>query len=122
VTASREIICNRIIFPDSEFDAKKGLGEPPGPPICICAIEIDQEGRETEYRLAAPYPLRPPWDRGDGDPFLTVGFALPAEAGSFLHVNWPFPMPAVDLYAEYVVLHNTEMSRSTDGESSRDLL
>jgi DNA polymerase family A len=119
VTASREIVCNRIIFPDSEFDAKKGRGEPPGPPVCICAIEIDQEGRETEYRLAAPYPHRPPWDRGEGDPFLTVGFALSAEAGSFLHVNWPFPMPAIDLYAEYMVLHNTEMSRSKDGDSKQ---
>ena len=44
-----------------------------------------------------------------GDPFLTVGFALSAEAGSFLHVGWPFPLPAIDLYAEYMVLHNTEM-------------
>ena len=89
-------------------------GRTPGPPVCICAIEIDQDGRETEHRLAAPYPARPPWDRGD--PFLTVGFALSAEAGSFLHVGWPFPMPAIDLYAEYMVIHNTEMSRGGDGK------
>ena len=97
-----------------EFDAKKGQGEPPGSPVCICAIEIDQNGRETEHRLAAPYPARPPWDRGD--PFLTIGFALSAEAGSFLHVNWPFPMPAIDLYAEYMTIHNTEMSRGEDSK------
>ena len=24
-----------------------------------------------------------------------IGFALSAEAGSFLHVGWPFPQPAV---------------------------
>ena len=110
----REIVCNRVVFVDSEFDAKKGQGEPPGPPVCICAIEIDQDGRETEHRLAAPYPARPPWERGD--PYLTVGFALSAEAGSFLHVGWPFPLPAIDLYAEYMVLHNTEMSRGEDGK------
>jgi hypothetical protein len=110
----REIVCNRVVSVDSEFDAKKGQGEPPGPPVCLCAIEIDQDGRETEHRLAAPYPARPPWDRGD--PFLTVGFALSAEAGSFLHLNWPFPMPAIDLYAEYMVLHNSEMSRGGDGK------
>src|SRR6516225_3188039 len=110
----REIVCNRIVFVDSEIDAKKGQGEPPGPPVCLCAIEIDQDGRETEHRLAAPYPARPPWDRGD--PFLTVGFALSAEAGSFLHLDWPFPMPAIDLYAEYMVLHNSEMSRGRDSK------
>ena len=26
-------------------------------------------------------------------------------------MGWPFPVPAIDLYAEYMVLHNTEMSR-----------
>ena len=77
-------------------------------------IEIDQDGREIEHRLAAPYPARPPWDRGDQ--FLTVGFALSAEAGSFLHVGWPFPIPAIDLYAEFMVIHNTEMSRGEDSK------
>jgi DNA polymerase I len=114
VSTSREIVCKRVVSVDSEFDANKGLGEPPGPPVCICAIEIDQEGRETHHRLAAPYPARAPWDRGD--PFLTLGFALSAEAGSFLHASWPFPMPAIDLYAEFMVLHNTEMSRGEDGK------
>ena len=109
---SREIVCSRVVFVDSEFDAKKGQGERPGFPVCICAIEIDQNGRETEHRLAAPYPAKAPWDRGD--PFLAIGFALSAEAGSFLHVGWEFPMPAVDLYAEYMVIHNTEMSRDGD--------
>jgi DNA polymerase family A len=113
VSDSREIVCNRVVSIDSEFDAKKGQGEPPGPPVCICAIEIDQDGRETEYRLAAPYPKRPPWERDD--PYLAFGFALSAEAGSFLHADWqPFPMPAIDLYAEYMVIHNTEMSRGGD--------
>jgi DNA polymerase-1 len=114
VSDDREIVCERIVFIDSEFDAKKGKGEPPGPPVCICAIEIDQQGREIKHRLAAPYPARPPWDRGD--PYLAVGFALSAEAGSFLHVPWPFPLPAIDLYAEYMVLHNSEMSRSGDSK------
>jgi len=116
----REIVCSRVVFVDSEFDAKKGQGERPGPPVCICAIEIDQDGCETEHRLAAPYPTRPPWDRGDQ--FLTVGFALSAEAGSFLHAGWPFPMPAIDLYAEYMVIHNTEMSRGGDSKQPINLL
>src|SRR5207244_1591690 len=88
MSSGREITCNRIVFIDSEFDAKKGQGMPPGFPVCICAIEIDQHGREREHRLAAPYPVRPPWDHGDDDPYLTVGFALSAEAGCFLHVPW----------------------------------
>ena len=50
------IVCNRVVFVDSEFDAKKGQGMPPGPPVCICAIEVDQHGHEIEHRLAAPYP------------------------------------------------------------------
>jgi hypothetical protein len=103
-----EIICQRIVSVDSEFDAKKDRGEPPGPPHCICAIEIGPNGLIT-HKLAAPYPRVPPWHRDD--PYLTIGFALGAEAGSFLHVNWPFPVPAIDLYAEYMVIHNSEMSR-----------
>jgi hypothetical protein len=99
-----------MVFIDSEFDAKKGQGERPGFPVCFCAIEVFADGREIKHRLAAPYPPRPPWDRGD--PYLTFGFALGAEAGSMLHINWPFPSPAIDLYAEYMILHNTEMCRS----------
>ena len=110
----REIICSRIVVIDSEFNAKMGRGERPGPPVCICAIEIDQDGHEIEHRLAAPYSQRPPWERRD--PFLTVGFALSAEAGSMMHVGWPFPLPAVDLYAEYMVVHNTEMTRPDGGK------
>jgi len=115
-----EITCARVVFIDSEFDARKGQGERPGFPVCICAIEIDQDGRETEHRLAAPYPARPPWDRGD--PFLTVGFALSAEAGSFLNVGWAFPALAIDLYAEFMVIHNTEMTRGGDSKQGPTLL
>jgi DNA polymerase family A len=114
VSADGRIVCSRVVFLDSEFDAKKGRGERPGPPVCFCAIEIDQDGREIEHRLAAPYPARAPWDRGD--PYLTVGFALAAEAGSMLHLGWTFPLPAIDLYAEYMTLHNTEMSRGESGK------
>ena len=91
----REIICKRIVFVDSEFDARVNMGEPPGPPICICAIEVGPDG-VTTHKLAAPYPRVPPWHRDNF--YLTVGFALGAEAGSFLHVGWPFPAPAIDLY------------------------
>jgi hypothetical protein len=103
----REIICQRIVIPDSEFDARKNMGEPPGSPICICAIEIGPNGLIL-HKLAAPYPRVPPWHRDD--PYLTLGFALGAEAGSYLHAGWPFPVPAIDLYAEYMVIHNSEMS------------
>ena len=112
----REIVCSRVVFPDSEFNARKGEGERPDPPSCFCAIEVTQDGRVFEYRLAAPYPAKPPWDRGD--PFLTVGFALSAEAGSMLNIVWDFPSPAIDLYAEYMVIHNTEMSRGEDSKGS----
>lgn len=121
MSSDQEIVCSRVVFPDSEFDAKKGQGERPGPPVCFCAIEITQDGRVIEHRLAAPYPSKSPWDRGD--PFLTVGFALSAEAGSMLNIGWDFPLPAIDLYAEYMVLHNTEMSRGDDGkEPGPDLI
>jgi DNA polymerase family A len=86
----------------------------------LCAIEIDQDGRVTEHRLAAPYPASPPWERND--PYLTVGFALSAEAGSFLHAGLAFPKPAIDLYAEYMTIHNTEMSRGEGGKQSVNLI
>jgi hypothetical protein len=105
--ADREIICQRIVFLDSEFDARVDKGEPPGSPVCICAIEIGSDGI-VEHRLAAPYPRVPPWQRGD--PHLTVGYALGAEGGSFLNIDWSFPVPAIDLYAEYMAVHNSEMS------------
>jgi hypothetical protein len=108
------ITCQRAVVIDSEFDAKKGRGERPGFPHCICAIEIFPDGRELEHRLAAPYPPRPPWDRGD--PYLTLGFALGAEAGSMMHAGWALPSPAIDLYAEYMVLHNSEMCRGDGGK------
>jgi hypothetical protein len=106
--------CRRFVFIDSEFDAKKGRGERPGFPVCICAIEVLADGREIEHRLAAPYPPRPPWDRGD--PYLTVGFALGAETGIMMHADWPLPSPAIDLYAEFMVLHNSEMCRGDEGK------
>jgi hypothetical protein len=119
MSGDHQIVCSRIIFPDSEFDAKVGRGEIPGFPICICAIEIDENNNVIEHRLRAPYPERPPWDRGT--PFLTVGFALGAEAGSFIHAfpNYPLPSPAIDLYAEYMVIHNSEMVKAAGGESKQ---
>ena len=39
MSGDQEIVCSRIVFPDSEFDAKVGRGEIPGFPICICAID-----------------------------------------------------------------------------------
>ena len=108
------ITCQRAVFPDSEFDAKKGRGERPGFPHCICAIEVFPDGSEIEHRLAPPYPGRLPWDRGD--PYVTIGFALGAEAGSYKHAGYALPSPAIDLYAEYMVLHNTEMCRGDDGK------
>ena len=86
----------------------------PALPFASVRSRLIKTVSETEHRLAAPYPAQPPWDRGDQ--FLTVGFALSAEAGSFLHVDWPFPTPAIDLYAEYMVIHNTEMSRGEDSK------
>jgi DNA polymerase-1 len=114
----REIVCNHLVIIDGEFDAKKGQGEPPGSPVCICAIEIDQHGHVTEHRLAAPYPAKPPWDHGPDDPCLTIGFAISAEAGCYMNINWSLPSPVIDLY-EYMVLHNTEMVRK--GEDSGKL-
>src|SRR6516165_8841173 len=108
------ITCRRAVFIDSEFDAKKGRGERPGFPVCICAIEVFADGSEIEHRLATPYPARPPWDRGDT--YLTIGFALGAEAGSMMHAGWPLPSPAIDLYAEYMMLHNTEMCSGDEGK------
>jgi hypothetical protein len=104
------ITCLRIAFVDTEFEARKGRGEIPGFPLVICAVEVFSDGRVIEHRLAAPFPTRPPWDRGD--PFLTVVFSGGAEAGSFMHVNWPIPKPTIDLYAEYMVNHNSEMVRA----------
>jgi hypothetical protein len=109
------ITCNRAVIIDSEFDATTGRGEIPGFPVCICAIEINLvDDREIEHRLATPYPALPPWDRGD--PYLMIGFALGAEAGSMMHAGWPLPSPAIDLYAEYMVLHNSELCSDDEGK------
>ena len=56
VSTDREIVCSRGVIIDSEFNARKGEGERPDPPSCFCAIEITQDGRVIEHRLAAPYP------------------------------------------------------------------
>ena len=117
MSGDHEIVCSRIVFPDSEFDAKVGRGEIPGFPICICAIEVDENNNVIKHRLRAPYPERPPWDRNS--PYLSVGFALGAEGGSYMHVGWPFPSPAIDLYAEYMRIHNSEMVKAADGESKQ---
>ena len=114
------ITCSRVVFVDSEFNAKKGQGERPGFPICICAVEIDQNGSRIEHRLAAPYPARAPWDRGD--PYLLVVFAGSAEAGSFFNVVWEIPKLIIDLYAEYLTIHNTEMSKGEGGKISISLI
>ena len=45
-----------------------------------------------------------------------VVFAGSAEAGSRLNIGWPFPSPVLDLYAEYMVTHNTDMSRGDDSK------
>jgi DNA polymerase-1 len=108
------ITCLRVVFIDSEFDARKDRGERPGFPICICAIETDAASNVIEYRLKAPYPPRAPWDRGD--PYLAVVFAGSAEGGSFLNVGWEFPKLIIDLYAEYLTIHNTEMSKGEGGK------
>jgi hypothetical protein len=34
-----------------------------------------------------------------------------------LNIGWPFPSPAIDLYAEYMTIHNTEMSRGDDSKA-----
>jgi len=33
--------------------------------------------------------------------------------------KWPFPTPAIDLYAEYMVIHNSEMVKAADGGSKQ---
>src|SRR5262249_39903410 len=33
--------------------------------------------------------------------------------------NWPFPSPAIDLYAEYMVIHNSEMVKAAGGDSKQ---
>jgi DNA polymerase-1 len=109
MSSDREIVCSRVVIEDSEFNARKGQGERPDPPSCYCAIEIFQDDRVVEHRLRQPYPAKPPWDRGD--PYATICYAIGAEAGSRMNIAWPFPSPAIDLYSEYMVLHNSEMVR-----------
>jgi hypothetical protein len=113
----RTVTCRRDVIIDSEYNAHKGQGERSGFPWCICAIEIDENGRETLHRLTAPYPAIPPWERGD--PYLAIFFNASAEAESFINVGWRFPRLAIDLYAEYMAVHNTEMVRrgKNQGES-----
>ena len=34
-----------------------------------------------------------------------------------LNLGWTFPSPVIDLYAEYMTIHNTDMSRGDDGKA-----
>jgi hypothetical protein len=128
MSVNREgIFCSRIVFADSEFNAYKGQGKRPGFPLCFCAIEFFfQNGRVSrviEHRLSAPYPAKPPWERGDPYPF--IGWAISAEAGSIMNINipdWTFPSLVIDLYAEYMTIHNTEMSRGDGGKTPPSLI
>jgi hypothetical protein len=55
VTVNREgFFCSRVVIPDSEFNAYRGQGKRPGPPVCYCAIEFFSDGRVIEHRLSAP--------------------------------------------------------------------
>ena len=47
---SRDRLQSRIVFVDSEFDAKKGQGEPPGSPVCY----LRDRDRPTRPRDGAP--------------------------------------------------------------------
>jgi hypothetical protein len=122
MSVNREgIFCSRVVFGDSEFNAFKGQGRRPGLPVCFCAVEFFEDGRVIEHRLRKPYPAKPPWERGD--PYLFVGWAISAEAGSIMNIpGWAFPSPAIDLYAEYMTIHNSEMSRGDDGKASIRLI
>ena len=47
----------------------------------------------------------PPFDLG-ADNILYVAFAAQAEWSCFLQLGWPMPVRCLDLYAEFVCLHN----------------
>ena len=86
----REIVCSRVVFVDSEFDAKKGQGEPSR----LACLYLRDRDRPTRPRDGAPpcgTVSRRDRHGSAAIHFSPIGFALSAEAGSFLHVGMAVP-------------------------------
>lgn len=91
-----------VIVLDAEYVARPGE---PVIPVCLCAQSLltGQQWRifaEPGVRQPCPLPLEPD--------ILYVSFSAPAEWSYFLASGWELPTTILDLYAEEMLLTNTQ--------------
>jgi hypothetical protein len=91
-----------VIVLDAEYVARKGE---PVIPVCLCAKSIisGQEWRifaEPAARRPCPLPIEPD--------VLYVSFSAPSEWSFFLAAGWELPTTILDLYAEEMLITNTQ--------------
>jgi DNA polymerase family A len=97
-----------VIVLDTEYVARTG-----GPviPVCLCAKSL---GTGKEWRVFAEPVTRQPCPLPIESDVLYVAFSAPAEWSYFLASGWELPSTILDLYAEEMLLTNTQ--KSEDGK------
>jgi DNA polymerase I len=95
-----------VIVLDTEYIARKGETVIP---VCLCArsLSTGQEWRvfaEPSARQSCPLPVTPD--------VLYVCFSAPAEWSYFVACGWELPTTILDLYAEEMLLTNTQKAQN----------
>ena len=91
-----------VIVLDAEYVARTGE---PVVPVCLCAKSIV---RGREWRIFAEPGVRQPCPLPIEPDILYVSFSAPAEWSYFLASGWELPTTILDLYAEEMLLTNTQ--------------
>ena len=91
-----------VIVLDAEFVGRNGE---PVIPVCLCAKSLST-GRE--WRTFATPGVHQPCPLPIEPDILYVSFSAPAEWSYFLACGWELPPTVIDLYAEEMLLTNTQ--------------
>ncbi len=83
-------------------------------PVCMVAHELVSGRRISQW--GDELDAAPPFDLGSDS--LFIAYAATAEWSCFLQLGWPMPVRCIDLYAEFVCMHNG----SADGRLFPSLL
>ena len=91
-----------VIVLDAEFVPRTGE---PVVPVCLCAKSL---GTGQEWRIFATPGVHQPCPLPVESDILYVSFSAPAEWAYFLASGWELPPTILDLYAEEMLLTNTQ--------------
>jgi DNA polymerase-1 len=91
-----------VIVLDAEFVPR--MGEPVIP-VCLCAKSLTTD---REWRIFAEPGVHQPCPLPVESDILYVSFSAPAEWSYFLACGWELPPTILDLYAEEMLLTNTQ--------------